>query len=496
MLKASYKINEEKNGVEITFTAKPSEEVRTALKSAGYRWGRGYWYAKQTPERLALAQTIAAETTEAPKATKTATKGTPQNRVKFYYNGLRLNGEKSLLPCYFYRSGKAGAVTISAKNYKDLPRDLFEVVNDSDIYTDYFDDDHATLEPSHPLYKFALYACAKAEAMSAKKHIEWLKKRNPERYAAEIARSEETIKEFEAMTDPGQPTAEDLAQIDRQRQEEENARIEAEHARALAEREKVLAARHNGMEYIESVSAQYPIKDGEPVVEIPFSENPAFYNYMVEDRKTITRHPDGTTTEEITEKMPRCILSLTAADIVLKHFDQKRHNENTEEGKGGYDKTDFVITWTDENGEECKYEGRYDLGDNDGGLVEHIKALGEWERTHDRYNHEKPTPDETNERLQVAEFFGGVIADTLHGDRTEETREALPDFVWTWADEANAIIHGERSPFTVETLTAPAEMMTAADLVNLARQDLAEIAKAYTRDGEPLPFCPSALGVF
>ena len=65
---ATYRINEEKNGVEITFSRKPAEDIREALKANGFRWGRGYWYAKQTPERLALAEQIAEG--EAPKAEK------------------------------------------------------------------------------------------------------------------------------------------------------------------------------------------------------------------------------------------------------------------------------------------------------------------------------------------------------------------------------------------------------------------------------------------
>jgi len=32
--------NEEKHGIEIVFPAKPCEEIRTALKAAGFRWSR------------------------------------------------------------------------------------------------------------------------------------------------------------------------------------------------------------------------------------------------------------------------------------------------------------------------------------------------------------------------------------------------------------------------------------------------------------------------
>lgn len=53
--------NEERDGVEIVFPAKPSDEVRERMKALGFRWSRpqGLWYAKRTAERLAFAQSLA-----------------------------------------------------------------------------------------------------------------------------------------------------------------------------------------------------------------------------------------------------------------------------------------------------------------------------------------------------------------------------------------------------------------------------------------------------
>lgn len=63
----TYALNEAHNGIEITFDGKPSEAIRTALKSNGYRWHKQkkLWYAKQTAERLALAESLAEGRTEA-----------------------------------------------------------------------------------------------------------------------------------------------------------------------------------------------------------------------------------------------------------------------------------------------------------------------------------------------------------------------------------------------------------------------------------------------
>lgn len=57
----TYKLNDEKNGVEIYFTTKPSEQVRDSLKVSGFKWSRfnKCWYAKQSDATLTLAQDLA-----------------------------------------------------------------------------------------------------------------------------------------------------------------------------------------------------------------------------------------------------------------------------------------------------------------------------------------------------------------------------------------------------------------------------------------------------
>ncbi|MGG2091268.1 hypothetical protein AB1283_00695 [Bacillus sp. S13(2024)] len=59
-IEASYTLNEEKQGIEVSFTSKPSEEVREQLKMNGFRWSRyqKVWFAKQTSERLAFVQLL------------------------------------------------------------------------------------------------------------------------------------------------------------------------------------------------------------------------------------------------------------------------------------------------------------------------------------------------------------------------------------------------------------------------------------------------------
>ncbi|OAO82615.1 LPD29 domain-containing protein [Anoxybacillus flavithermus] len=65
-VKATYTLNEELNGIEITFNTVPSEEVRNELKTNGFRWSKykKVWYAKQTAERLEFAKMLAGEAKE------------------------------------------------------------------------------------------------------------------------------------------------------------------------------------------------------------------------------------------------------------------------------------------------------------------------------------------------------------------------------------------------------------------------------------------------
>ena len=53
-------INAEFDGIEVYFPAKPSEETRSALKSAGFRWHgkKKCWYARNTEKNLQALRAI------------------------------------------------------------------------------------------------------------------------------------------------------------------------------------------------------------------------------------------------------------------------------------------------------------------------------------------------------------------------------------------------------------------------------------------------------
>ncbi len=66
-------INNELNGIELVFEARPAKEILESIKAAGFRWHnlKKLWYAKKTPERMALAEKLSGGT--APVAAPAAT---------------------------------------------------------------------------------------------------------------------------------------------------------------------------------------------------------------------------------------------------------------------------------------------------------------------------------------------------------------------------------------------------------------------------------------
>ncbi|MGG4434550.1 hypothetical protein AAXE64_08310 [Priestia megaterium] len=54
-----YKLNEEKQGIELYFNSKPAQETIETLKANKFRWSRrGFWYAKQSDSTIELAEKL------------------------------------------------------------------------------------------------------------------------------------------------------------------------------------------------------------------------------------------------------------------------------------------------------------------------------------------------------------------------------------------------------------------------------------------------------
>ena len=419
--------NDQFNSVEVSFSGKPSAEVRDALKALRFRWHgvKRVWYGYATEDavRAAIEGQSGEKTTNstetAPKASK-ATKatqkaqGTAQDHIRIYWNGIKVDGGK-LIRCGYSIDNNAEntpSVSIYARDYDHLPRDLFEVRNESDSYTDYFENDSTYLTPEHPLYKYFRFVAMKAKARDDSKYCEYLRdtlnsgKREPwaghyDSLRADLARREQFLAEFDKMTDPGQPTAEDLEQIDRQRQEAENARKAAEHEEELRQREAYLCQRVHGQRLIRAEQEAHPINADQPIVTIMWSEHPAFSDYE-----------DG-----------ELLLSVTAAENILHTLDKEQHEtRDTDQGRGWYYKTKFTISGVDFEGEPLEYEGRYDLGDGDGGLIQHIRSFGEWNRTHGPFGQPIENPEENNGTIRFADYLAGIIESEEEREECEEEK--------------------------------------------------------------------------
>lgn len=110
---------------------------------------------------------------------------------KFLWNGIKVNGGKlqkasfSLPRCYTAESGlPVGTITIYAKNYSGFSAEVweaFDVRNDSDGMTDYFETDRIRVKPDHPLYSQALAAVKASDEhhakMQAKREERWAQRR-------------------------------------------------------------------------------------------------------------------------------------------------------------------------------------------------------------------------------------------------------------------------------------------------------------------------------
>jgi hypothetical protein len=96
--------------------------------------------------------------------------------LKFFYNGIK--DSSGQLYKAWYSTGRLighveGTITIYAKNYGGFSVEIsqhFNIENDTDSQTDYFDVDIIRVIPSHPLYHAVLEAAQKQEDRNAKRY--------------------------------------------------------------------------------------------------------------------------------------------------------------------------------------------------------------------------------------------------------------------------------------------------------------------------------------
>ena len=321
-----------------------------------------------------------------------------ENTIKIFWNGVKLNGKLQSFNFSLNNDPEKGEhVSFYAKGYDhEMPAECgVEVINNSDGMTDYFEEDHGTICQDHPLYRFFKYAAIKGEIHACERMIRnYTAKIGLRPYYAEWAEEKKAKKaELEKFENPGQPTAEDFEKVAAYLAENKaKAEVEKKAEEEREEQARAAAREHTKKivsEKIETFTKAFPLVDGAPVVEIGWSE---MYGL-----------PGGGKDE--------CLrLSVAAADRILGALDDWQHRVRVGSSYyGWYHKTDFAIKWT-ENGEECAYRGRYDLGDGEGGLLAHIRNFGEWSRTHGEFGKVLENPPETNEVLEMLKKFEAVAA--------------------------------------------------------------------------------------
>lgn len=321
-----------------------AEHFRTKAAELGERAAdqerRGYAWSEETRAQAEKAKAIAARFDPADVPAPAPTPAP----IRFYWNGLKVNGE--FLKCSYSAERSGPGVTIYG-HYTNLPREFFEVVNESDSMTDYFEDDRTTLSEDHPLYRFARHAALKRLASGR----------------GYGSLSDYQLNEWINTKDPGQPSEYDAekarAYIVGRAEAERKARDEAENERRAADAARCEYQRTTGAAFIWQTAEAHPIEDGAPTVTVLWSEHPAFYDW-----------DDG-----------ELVLSVAAAEIILQHFDEEQHSAR-EAGQDQfgpvswcYFKTKYTINYSDpKTGEPSEFTDRYDLGDNNGGLCALIES--------------------------------------------------------------------------------------------------------------------------
>lgn len=287
--------------------------------------------------------------------------------------------------------------------------------------------------------------------------------RKPEDIRAEIDRRQAQLDRNadELATLPkGHPTAADVEAVHEMNTAAESARLAREHAEQLERREKAIRTRNENRAFIEQTAAAHPIKDGAPVVTVEWSENGAFDDGMK--------------------------FSVAAAEIIFKTLDEQNHNDQ----ERGYDKTSFSIAYTNADGEQDTYKGRYDLGDNEGGLIAHIRSFGAFLRDKGNFGSGKPT-DEDKETGAAIVAVADLLEQYTEGGRVVSVMPApwLEEYKRRKAEQAQQEQEQARQDFadileSVQMLTDEqieravfAISPTDKEKINVARFFLQELSR-------------------
>lgn len=272
------------------------------------------------------------------------------NTIKFFYNGIKVNGEKSLVKIGVYgakdNNGKINNDDIYIIYDWHWSSDFFAEIQNITEYSfeqpRYWDDDGnrkikiAKENPLYPYFKYMIIANKIRDLKYYYKHTG--------KGANEISYYESELEKFPKTAD--EETVALAKEYISGVKEELKKQAEIERQKEEAEMRRIFDEEASKKEIIKKYKNQFPIGNSKIYVRICWSEHPAFYDWN---------------DNELT-------LSIKAAELILTELDKKPEG-------GGYHKTKFEII---EDG-EIVYTGRYDLGDEENGLFKHMISFAEYE---------------------------------------------------------------------------------------------------------------------
>lgn len=315
--------------------------------------------------------------------------------IKFYYYGVVINGETYKYG-YYSQPTEEGIEITSSEYYSDrVPSDIFApyLEYNMGLYS-------INVSKEHPFYEFVFenyrknkIRCLKLENKRLENRIKKLEKYNSQgKYDNSIAEKKAEIVQNSNLIDEiskvcaaekcGQPVSKDIENFYEWREKviadhKEELRLKDE-AEAKARKEAFEKEKKITSDFLDTAMNSYPLNkaDGKPYVMINWSECPAFYRWDDDQLE----------------------ISLQAAEQALFQIDEYYYNDEMR----GYSKTAFTIHY---NGDE--YVGRYDLGDGECGLINHIRNHGKWLIEDKVYGDEK----RGKEVIEFSDYLQSCITD-------------------------------------------------------------------------------------
>lgn len=257
--------------------------------------------------------------------------------IRFFYNGIKINGSKELTKIRVYES-EDGIHIVYDWRWHDILDAVKEIAECNYTQPRFWGDDgnySIIIRKENPIYNCFKYMSLAIKLREAKQS---------KRSSEQIAEIENEMKQYPNTATEDIVCAAKTYVIGVNNEIERQAELErqAEEAELRNEFEKECAKK----EVIKHWMNRFPVNTSKMFVRICWSEHPAFYDW--DD-------------DELT-------LSVKAAELIFTELDTKPSG-------GGYYKTKFEIIV---NGESV-YSGRYDLGDEEHGLFNHIRSFADYE---------------------------------------------------------------------------------------------------------------------